>query len=459
MSAVRGSESIGGDSLLVYGNIGVWLTEDQMNSFSDFNVGFPKGIDKRKIYALKRYGDQLVAATHFGLYQTRMHDANWQRVPLPVKEQRLTDLTIKGDSLVVMSRGFLLISDNLEEFSVIQLPAPAGYVKEASMFQTLWELHSGELFGLAGRLFVDLLGLVLIWLSVSGILHFFLPGIIRRRKRKGTDTQQLVSGKRFNLRWHNSIGYLFAIFLIVNTTAGMFLRPPLLIPIATKTVGILPYTHLDSPNPWNDKFRRVAWDASLKRFFLSTSDGFFAVNESLDAPPVPFAIQPPVSVMGLNIFEPMGNATYLVGSFTGLYVWNVHNNRIFDFISGQPYGGMRSAGRPIGTHMAAGWVMNRSGQAWWFDYNHGAKALEATPEFPAMSSEMIKKTPISWWNAALEVHTGRIFEHLMGPLYILIVPIAGMSMIIVLISGFMMWWLGFRKLKVAGPVKKSTDCQ
>ena len=458
MSVVKGAEPVGADSLLVYGNIGVWMTAEHMSGFTDFNIGFPRGIDKRKVYALKQFGDKVVAATHFGLYQTDLKTPRWLRVPLPIKEQRLTDLTLKGDSLMVLSRGYILASTNLEDFSVIQLPAPAGFVRQASMFQTLWELHSGELFGLAGRLFVDLLGLVVIWLSVSGLLHFFLPGVIRRRKKAGADNQKLVSAKRSNLRWHNSLGYIFALFLVVNTTAGIFLRPPLLIPIATKKVGIVPYTHLDSPNPWNDKLRRVVWDASLGRFIFSTSDGFFAVNEALDLPPVPIPFQPPVSVMGLNIFEPMGEATYLIGSFTGLFVWHLGANRIYDFVSGQPLDGTPAVGRPIGTHMAAGWIMNQTGQAWWFDYNHGAVALEATPDFPSMGTEMHRKTPISWWNAALEVHTGRIFEHLLGPLYILIVPLAGLSMIVVLISGLLMWWLGFRKLKVKGyktPTKPS----
>ena len=456
MSAVKGAEQIGADSLLVFGNIGVWLTDAQMTRFQDFNKGFPRGIDKRKVYALKQFGDKVVAATHFGLYQTDSGSPHWERVPLPLKEQRLTDLALKGDSLMVLSRGFILATSNLKDFSVIQLPPPDGYIKQASMFQTLWELHSGELFGLAGRLFVDALGLVLIWLSVSGVVHFFLPGFIRRRKKSGADNQKLISAKRLNLRWHNLLGYLFAGFLIVNTTAGIFLRPPLLIPIATKKVGIIPYTHLDSPNPWNDKLRRVVWDESLGSFIFSTSDGFFAVNEALDMPPIPLPYQPPVSVMGLNIFEPMGQATYLVGSFTGMYVWNLGSNRIFDFVSGQPLGGVPASGRPIGTHMAAGWIMNQSGHAWWFDYNHGAVALEATPDFPAMGAEIVKKSPISWWNAALEVHTGRIFEHLLGPLYILIVPLAGLSMIIVLVSGFLMWWLGFRKIKVKGYKSPST---
>ena len=43
-AAVRGSVDINDDSNLIYGNIGVWKTTDDFNSFEDFNKGFPKGI-------------------------------------------------------------------------------------------------------------------------------------------------------------------------------------------------------------------------------------------------------------------------------------------------------------------------------------------------------------------------------------------------------------------------------
>jgi uncharacterized iron-regulated membrane protein len=47
------------------------------------------------------------------------------------------------------------------------------------------------------------------------------------------------------------------------------------------------------------------------------------------------------------------------------------------------------------------------------------------------------------------VHTGRIFEHLIGPFYILYVPLAGLCLIMVLVSGFFIWWKAHRKKKKA----------
>ena len=76
LAAVRGSLEIGKDSILIYGNIGIWLTNNQFDQFEDFNHGFPKGIDKRKIYSLKPMGSQVVAATHFGLYVTDKNEVS-----------------------------------------------------------------------------------------------------------------------------------------------------------------------------------------------------------------------------------------------------------------------------------------------------------------------------------------------------------------------------------------------
>jgi hypothetical protein len=445
LAAIRGSTDLGNDSLILYGNIGAWLTNSQFTILEDVNQGFPKGIDKRKIYSLKSWEGFLVAATHFGLYVTTESNINWRKVNLPVKEQRLTDLAIKDDTLVILTRSHLIKTADLRNFIPLKLPDPMGYERKAGLFNTLWELHSGELFGLAGRLFVDLLGVIVIWLSVSGLLHFLFPGMIRKRKSKALDASRIIAAKKFNLHWHNVIGYLAVFFIVINTAAGMFLRPPLLIPIATKKVGIIPYTHLDNDNAWHDKLRRITWNDSLNAYLISTSEGFYAADERFSNKLIPVPVQPPVSVMGLNVFEPVGQATYLVGSFSGIFMWDLQKGPVIDFITGRPVSVEDFTGRPIGTHMAAGWVTAAGNKAWWFDYNSGASGLGNTHPFPEMPPEILAKTPISWWNAALEVHTGRIFEHLIGPFYILIVPLAGLCLIIVLISGFFIWWMAYRK--------------
>lgn len=443
LAAIRGYLPLDNNSLLIFGNIGIWETTENLEKFTDFNQGFPKGIDGRKVYSVVQFKNTLFAGTHFGLYRRNIAETDkWQKIDLPVKQERIADLNLKSDTLLVLTRHYLLKSADGVVFETVQLPEPVGYERKTGLFNTLWELHSGELFGLTGKLIVDLLGVVTIVLSVTGLLHFFFPKIIKRQKRKKKPVKKLASTFRTNLRWHNVVGYIFVAFLIINTLAGIHLRPPLLIPIANKKVGIIPGTHPDSPNPWFDKLRRVEWDETLKRYIFSTSEGFYAVDETLSGNLQSIIPQPPVSVMGLNVFKPVGELKYLTGSFNGLYLWDLETGLISDFFTGAPHQRAGGVGNPIGANMAAGFV-EAGEDAWWFDYNRGALPLSQKP-FPEMPEEIRKKSPMSLWNVSLEVHTGRIFEHLIGPFYILIVPLAGLCLIMVLLSGFFIWWKAHR---------------
>ncbi|QIA08034.1 PepSY domain-containing protein [Draconibacterium halophilum] len=253
--------------------------------------------------------------------------------------------------------------------------------------------------------------------------------------------------KKQNLHWHNVVGYVFALFLLINTFSGMHLRPPLLIAIASKQVGIIPGTHLDSPNPWFDKLRRIHWDAANQRYIFSTTDGFYFAEESLSKKLTLAPSQPPVSVMGCNVLEPLGADFLMVGSFSGMYVWNPQTGMAADFFSGQPYRAPQGMVNPIGANTVAGFVQSNK-RSWWFDYSGGAIELNAQNEkstFSAMPDEIRKAAPMSLWNVALEIHTGRIFEHLVGSFYILFVPLAGICLMLVIISGFFLWWMVFRK--------------
>jgi hypothetical protein len=442
LAAVRGGLALDSANFLFFGNIGVWKKNG--DEIRDFNQGFPKGIDQRKIYQIRAFQNKLYAATHFGLYERQLTNGQWQKVPIPLKEERLTDLFIKQDSLMVLSRHYLLKSGDGKEFEVVQLPKPANYERKTSLFTTLWQLHSGELFGLAGKLFVDLLGLVTILLSVTGLLHFFFPKIAKRRREKKKDNSKLTATRRLNLRWHNVVGYVFILFLIINTTAGMFLRPPLLIPIAYTKVGLIPGTHLDSPNPWFDKLRRAVWNEGLRSYVISTSDGFFLAEETLQKPMKRLAVQPPVSVMGCNVLEQTAPMQYLVGSFSGLFIWDIKSETVLDAFTLEPPKG--STGRPISEHMVTGYFEVNGQEHYLFEYDKGMQNFEGLQNWE-MPEKLLQKSPMSLWNAALEIHTGRIFEHLLGPFYILYVPLSGLCLLMVLISGFLIWWKAYRKKK------------
>ena len=443
-AAVRGGLSIGEDSLLFFGNIGAWIKTQQ--GYIDFNQGFPDGIDNRKINQLIRFNNKLIAATQFGLFQRSSTDKEWQSIPTPSGGQRLVDLFVRKDTLMILSRNYLIKSADLKHFETITLPASEGYTRSTGLFNTLWELHSGELFGTVGKLLVDLLGFVTILLSVTGLLHFFFPKLIRRKKRVTGTSGNLPATFRLNLRWHNVVGYIFVLFLVINTTAGIFLRPPLLIPIVSTRVGIIPGSHLDNNNPWHDKLRRGTWNEQLGIYIFSTSDGFYAADENLTQSMIRFDMQPPVSLMGCNVLEPVDSTRYLVGSFSGMYVWDAMNGEVSDFFTGKGYEAPKGMSRPVSDNMVAGYIHDNKNKQWVFDYNNGIEAINNGKVWE-MPADIKTKSPISLWNLSLEIHTGRILEQFIGVFYLLYIPVAGICVIMVLISGFFVWLLAHRKRK------------
>jgi len=445
LSGVRSSLQIGNDSLLVYGNIGIWMGTKGLSEFRDCNQGFPNGIDNRKIYSIVKFKDKLIAGTHFGVFTNSHVPSNWVLFQLPKGEEHISDLTVKGDSLLILTRNYLYCTTDLIHLQKLTIPPKQGYKRQATLFLTLWKLHSGELFGFAGMLFVDLLGFVLIFLSITGLLYFLFPKLISRLKRSNRSFSGTLTAKKWNLKWHNLIGYIFALFLLVNTTAGMFLRPPLLIPIASTKVGIVPFSDLDTENPWQDKLRRIVWNKESGGFLIYTSEGFFFADRNLSKELVEPDTQPIVSIMGCNVLKPVGHGCYLVGSFNGLFVWNSVSGTVSDYFTGLVADRPHGLSRPVGTNMVAGFLQDCEGKKYWIDYNRGAISANGTSAFPPIPEKILLNSPISLWNAALEIHTGRIFEHLVGPLYLLYVPLIGLTVLIVLISGFLVWWLAYRK--------------
>jgi hypothetical protein len=436
-ASVRSGLQLGGDSLLIYGNIGIYLTDTNFSEYKPFMDGLKRGTDNRRIFKLFRSpSGHLYAGTQSGLYYYHTEAANWQKIKLPLHDKRVPDITMRGEKLVVMSRSELWITSDSPgawEFSRFELPRALDDDGRTSLFKTLWVIHSGELLGLPGILLVDLLALVLIFLVVTGYLYFFFPRWLRSRKKKKLAVSGMVKTIRFSVKWHNKIGIWIGGFLIVTTLTGMFLRPPLLITIATNRVAKIPFTVLNHPNPWHDRLRAIHWNEDGQYWLIGTAERLYRANPDFSGMLMPFGSQPPLSVMGINVLEYLGHDSYLVGSFNGLFLWQPQSGYIRDYITGEVPQGMAHAGSPIGRNMVSGMIRLQQSHLV-FDYNRGLIGPHQI-EMPATLSN----TPMPLWNFALEVHTARIFQSLIGSFYILIIPLFGLSTLFILITGIIVW--------------------
>ncbi|MFW5758874.1 MAG: PepSY domain-containing protein [Bacteroidota bacterium] len=441
LASVKSSLTLGEDSVLIYGNIGIWLTDSSFQKYKEFTQGLKTGIDNRKIAKIvKTDKSDIIAGTLSGLYHLKGN--KWTEITLPVKEKRITGITALQDNIWVTTRS-ALIRINKEDKSFItqqvSLPHPVDFKQEVSLFRALWVMHSGKILGTTGKLFVDMLGLVMIFLSITGVIWFVAPDVMRSLKKRPKAKKRFGKVNRIGLKWHNHIGIWTIVFTIFLTLTGMFLRPPLLIPIVRSTFPALPYTILAHPNPWYDKLRDIDFDRQNKTLILSTSDGFYRSDLQFTDSLQPIHPQPPVSVMGINTLEQPSDGEFIIGSFSGIYRWIPQNGKINNYITGQPVQGQTGMSNPFGTLPVAGYVRKNNDDIFLFDYNAGVLSLNRNSEFPAMPDKVRQSAHMSLWNLALEVHTGRILSVVLGDFYILYIPLAGIIILTVLITGTIIW--------------------
>ncbi len=443
-AAVKNSIKIGNDSLLIYGDVGIWLCDSTYHSFRDFNSGFAKGIDNRKISKMLITNDkQIIAGTFFGLFRYNRLEKKWNKIQLPVDESRISDIIQVKDTLNILTRSLLLQTKDLKSFKTRILPKPVDYDNKIGLFKTLWVIHSGEIYGTAGKIIVDVIGIILAFLTISGFILFYNKIILKKNKISEFQHKKLIVSNKFNLKWHNKIGWITAAILLITATTGIFLRPPFLIPIANVKVEKIPFSTLDTPNPWFDKLRRILYDSENQKYIIATLDGIYYSDDNFNSNLKKFDCQPPASVMGINVFEKIDSDKILVGSFEGLFLWQPDSNLIIDYITKEYYVPKNVQGPPIGQFMISGMLKNGVDEIICFDYNFGAFSLNPEKSFVSMP-KIIENQPISLWNCALEFHTGRIFQFMLRDFYILIVPLVGLAVIFILISGFIVWYKKFK---------------
>lgn len=456
-SAVKGSLKIAPDSIFLYGGSGIWLTDSLHTEFTPHVKGIHEGADNRNtINIIKTERNDIFAVTTFDLYQFDESQQKWNIKTdlLDADEERLADISFKGDSIVVFSRSHAYISTYpYTSFEKIELKAPEGYQKEVSMFRAFWTLHSGEMFGLVGKLFVDFIGVVFIILSITGIILLFFPKIIKkvREKNKKQKYSQIFKS---NLKWHNKLGAWFLLFSIIVIVSGTFLRPPAMIFIIRDKMKPIPGTMHDTDNPWFEKLRNIRYDHYSNEWFMYTSDGFFKMK-SLSQQPELIQKAPRVSVMGVNVLEEIAPNLWVVGSFSGLYCWEKQTGMSVDISQMRPlFSGEQKIAQNIvepqrgviGGVDVSGYSIDFSNKEIIFSYSVGALSVGKPDLFAPMPDE-VKDSKMSLWHVSLEAHVGRIYTFLvndvMGESYFIL--LSGIMSLLVFASGYIIYWKRHRR--------------
>jgi len=459
LGAVKGTLRVSSDSILLYGENGLWLTDSSRACFSRFERGMRSGADNRLVANVVRtHSGQLFAVTTFDAYQWNHSTQSWQRLTERfAPSDRMTDAAVKGDTLVLQSRSELFLATApYAHFERIHLKAPTNAPLGRFTFRTLWMLHSGELFGAWAQYFVDFLGVILVVLCLTGVVLAFFPKLLKRqRKRQPEGKSVLRRVFKFSLQLHNKLGVYLLAFLLLLTVTGMFLRPPLLVAIARLRHQPLALTHEHNPNPWWDNLRMIRYDRHHNRWLLQTPFGFFTTS-NLHSAPTKLEHEPPVGFMGTNVLQQEDADHWIAGSFSGLYRWNARTGESWNLYTGQRYVAPKHQGIPDFTYSVSGYSKDLSARPVVFDYNRGAEyalggAKKAATDddeqefvcyeradFSVMP-EQVQDGRLSLWRVALETHTGRIYTFLPNIVIQLFIFLSGTFLLTVLISGFIIW--------------------
>lgn len=469
-SAAHSLSSENCDSVLAYGCAGVFLTDSRLSTWQDFNAGLPESIDERNVrHVVKAKDGSLWCAALRDVYRYDENSHRWKKVELPGNEERIMDVALAKDGMTVValtrSRVFTIVpfvqygeivkigKSSSETYRVESkiIPAPKKYEPKTTLFKLVWHLHSGEFFGLPGKLVVDAIALVLIVLSITGILLFILPYGIRRAKKLAAKARMKRLGKQFawNMKWHNKIGYVTIVLTLWIAITGMCLRPPLMVPLV---LSKLPQAVGEDGNVWQDKLRAIRWDAVQGDWLVSTSEGFLRVDEDFSQAPkmLPDDECPKLSPMGVTVWGSDGKGGWIVGSFRGIYRWNPVNhslNQILDYFTGKP--SEETSMIPISDNLVCGYSEDfLGGKPLVFDFAKGVEdakgqAVALCNDEPkksrneeSMSDLICETAPMSLWNVALELHVGRCYSPFLGPLSNLFVFLSGLLITLVLLSGY-----------------------
>jgi hypothetical protein len=147
------------------------------------------------------------------------------------------------------------------------------------------------------------------------------------------------------------------------------------------------------------------------------------------------------------VFQQPAEGQFITGSFSGIHYWNPTENIILDLITRLPVMPAQGISNPFGSVPVAGYISPSPNVVWLFDYNGGAFSLNRSFQPPVMPENIRTQSPMSLWNLALEVHTGRIWSFLVGDFYILIIPLAGLIIIAILVTGGVLWYRNYRRKK------------
>ncbi len=388
------------------------------------------------IYSLYYDNDneQLFIGSRDGLFRYEITTQHWHYYSETIEQGIVSIVKSKQSNTLIAIANYQLFTLDVtaKQETSIKAKKHAITLAESSqttpLFRFIFALHSGELLGLTGVLLMDLMALSLIYFCLSGLYYWLFPKIIRK---KVLNKKYQIKGARA-FRWlakhHNHWGLVLAPLLVISAATAIVMRPPGLLLITSGHSPIEVYSsHASNNIPY-----KITKAALLEnKLVLLTSDGVFSGDlNSTKFKQVKFSV--PVHGMGATIFQQQDNGSVLVGSFSGLYTWQEMSDEFEEVRLPEKITGIL----PVAAYQSkAGLIV--------FDFFKG-KLFDQGSEFSNMPESINNKAEMGLWNFFFELHNLRIFEHYIGPFYLLLLLALALSLLTITVTGVIQY---FRKHK------------
>jgi hypothetical protein len=421
--------------LYVGGREGVWASSDGGAHFRRLERGFPASSYRQDTEALLLIEDggrrRLFAGTHAGLYfcDPDENDPIWRPVAAKALREEVVSLLRVEKRIFAFTPSHCYTADSSDpepRFLLQELAPPAAHESTVSMFLFLLRLHDGSLFGWPGRIFVDIVGLALVFLSVSAFYLWYAPW----RNRTFPARRKKARYYRFFYDYHLKIGIYGAFFILVVVLTGMLIWQPLYPLIMRQSLPASFSLAADATNPWQDKISKAAYLAEDKKLLLATRDGLFV--GSLNGSGVFELLTTKLPVHQTTVLKPLSGKRLLAASFTnGIYVWERDSDKVVKLHQGR------------GRTMVSAAAVRDGEPLFWTSHDQGLVPLGAMSDLPfRMPAELAQQGRVSLWNFLLNLHNARLFRDLVG-YHWWIVQIGGLLLLLTTLSGTYDWL--FRK--------------
>lgn len=439
------------------GTEGVWVTNDGGYTFHPMQNGFPESRAYRLTNAIYLHEEQinrLLAGTESGLFICDPEEQHWSLIPLGDENESVRSILNVNNTILVFTESAIWkctpnkTDDQLWQFDRVdstRLITDGSEAHHVSLILLFFDLHSGSILNLPGKLLFDITGIIIVLLCLSAFYLWYFPWRSKRKSKSKvpnsakSDTARSIF--RFLFKYHLKFGIWFALILLIMSGTGLFMRPPLLMIPAIGTIPASWYPGHPPLESWNERMVRAVHDQANHRVIIEASDGFWATPDNhLDQPFEEIDWSIPIHVMGSNILDTDADGNLIAGSFSGGFRYDRETKQVIDLITDQEahdVSTMRSA-----EHLVTGYFTTPTDERFITTYHGGLIPLGETKQDGRfeMPKEMMEQYRMPLWNYMFELHNGRFFRDWIGNWYIL-VPILGSFLFLILTGTGIFDWL------------------